>query len=96
MSNNPPPLIPFPFSFDEFCQRLSRNTAQLITKFLNNLIDISVVPFPLETFPGDIFTIPFIREHHDSCGYYLDTESLTENPDEPPLSIPFTSMSRSS
>ena len=71
MSNNPPPLLPFPIAFNDTHQRLSRDTDQPITKFLNILIYSSTIPLPFETYPEGICTIPFIREHHISLLHRL-------------------------
>ena len=38
-----------------------------------------------------MYTIPLIREQHESYLYNIDTHSLVETPDEPSFSIPFTS-----
>ena len=84
------PLIPLPFILNT-SQRITRDTSQTLTQFLNNLIYNSTTPLFFETYPEDIYTIPLIREHHDSYLYYIDTHSLIPNSEEPPFSIPFTS-----
>ena len=89
------PLIPLPFVFNT-SQRVTRDISQTLTQFLNNLIYNSTTPLSFETYPEDIHTIPLIREHHDSYLYYIDTHSLFENSEEPPLSIPFTSFTNRS
>ena len=90
MSDPPSTLIPLPFVFDNTHHRVTRNLSQTLSEFLINLIN-STVPLSFETFPEDIYTIPLIREHHDSYSYYIDTHLIVETPDEPPFSIPFTS-----
>ena len=85
------PLIPLPFVFNT-TQRITRDVSQTLTQFLNNLIYNSTTPLPFETYPEDIYTTPLIREHHDSYLYYIETHSLVLNSEEPPFSIPFTSL----
>ena len=84
------PLIPLPFVFNS-SQRVTRDISQTLTQFLNNLIYNSTTPLSFETYPEDIYTIPLIREHHDSYLFYIDTLSLVANSEELPFSIPFTS-----
>ena len=91
MDDPPPPSIPPPFSFDDSYSRLSRNTTQIFTKYPKSLIYNSTNPLSSETHTEDIYTIPLIREHHNSYLYHIDTHSLVETPDEPSFSIPFTS-----
>ena len=91
MSDPPSPLIPLPFACDNTSQPITRELSHTLSKFLNNLIYNSTAPLSFETYPEDISTIPFIREHQDSYLHYIDTHSLVEAPDEPPFSIPFTS-----
>ena len=91
MSDPPSPLIPLPFACDNTSQPITRELSHTLSKFLNNLIYNSTAPLSFETYPEDIYTIPFIREHQDSFLHYIDTHSLVEAPDEPPFSIPFTS-----
>ena len=91
MDDPPPPLIPFRFSFDESHSRISRDTTQILTKYLKNLVLYSTVPISFETYLEDVYTKLLIREHHDSYLYFLDTQLLVETPDEPSFSIPFTS-----
>ena len=85
------PLIPLPFVFNT-TQRITRDVSQTLTQFLNNLIYNSTTPLSFETYPEDIYTAPLIREHHDSYLYYIETHSLVLNSEEPPFSIPFTSL----
>ena len=85
------PLIPLPFVFNT-PQRVTRDVSQTLTQFLNNLIYNSTTPLSFETYPEDIYTAPLIREHHDSYLYYIETHSLVLNSEEPPFSIPFTSL----
>ena len=85
------PLIPLPFVFNT-SQRITRDVSQTLTQFLNNLIYNSTTPLSFETYPEDIYTTPLIREHHDSYLYYIETHSLVLNSEEPPFSIPFTSL----
>ena len=85
------PLIPLPFVFNT-SHRITRDVSQTLTQFLNNLIYNSTTPLPFETYPEDIYTTPLIREHHDSYLYYIETHSLVPNSEEPPFSIPFTSL----
>ena len=85
------PLISLPFVFNT-SQRVTRDISQTLTQFLNNLIYNSTTPLSFETYPEDIYTTPLIREHHDSYSYYIDTHSLVANSEEPPFSIPFTSL----
>ena len=85
------PLIPLPFVFNT-SQRVTRDTSQTLTQFLNNLIYNSTTHLPFETYPEDIYTFPLISEHHDSYLYYIDTRSLIANTEEIPFSIPFTSL----
>ena len=89
------PLIPLPFVFNT-SQRVTRDISQTLTQFLNNLIYNSTTPLSFETYPEDIYTIPLIREHHDSYLYYIDTHSLVANSEEPPFSISFTSSTNRS
>ena len=89
------PLIPLPFVFNS-SQRVTRDISQTLTQFLNNLIYNSTTPLSFETYPEDIYTIPLIREHHDSYLYYIDTHSLVANSEELPFSIPFTSSTNRS
>ena len=89
------PLIPLPFVFNT-SQRVTRDISQTLTQFLNNLNYNSTTPLSFETYPEDIYTIPLIREHHDSYLYYIDTHSLVANSEEPPFSIPFTSSTNRS
>ena len=91
MPDPPSPLFPLPFVCDNTSQRITREHAQTLSKFLNNLIYISTAPLWFETYPEDTYTILLIREHHDSYLYYIDTRSLVETHVEPPFSIPFTS-----
>ena len=88
-------LIPLPFVFNT-SQRVTRDISQTLTQFLNNLIYNSTTPLSFETYPEDIYTIPLIREHHDSYLYYIDTHSLVANSEEPPFPIPFTSFTNRS
>ena len=85
------PLIPLPFAFNT-PQGVTRDVSQTLTQFLNNLIYNSTTPLSFETYPEDIYTAPLIREHHDSYLYYIETHSLVLNSEEPPFSIPFTSL----
>ena len=87
----PPPLIRLPFAIDPFRSRLSRENTNILTRFLEHLIYNSTVPLSFGSYSEDIYTISLIRQHHDSCLFYIDTNSLTFNPDEPPFSLPFTS-----
>ena len=89
------PLIPLPFVFNT-SQRVTRDISQTLTQFLNNLIYNSTTPLSFETYPEDIYTTPLIREHHDSYFYYIETHSLVLNSEEPPFSIPFTSLTNRS
>ena len=89
------PLIPLPFALNT-SQRITREISHTLTQFLNNLIYNSTTPLSFETYPEDIYTIPLIREHHDSYLYYIDTGSLLPNSEEPPFSIPFTSQTNPS
>ena len=85
------PLIPLPF-VSNTSQRITCDVSQTLIQFLNNLIYNSTTPLPFETYPEDIYTTPLIREHHDSYLYYIETHSLVLNSEEPPFSIPFTSL----
>ena len=85
------PLIPLPFVFNT-SQRVTRDISQTLAQFLNNLIYNSTTPLSFETYPEDIYTTPLISEHLDSYLYYIDTHSLVLNSEEPPFSIPFTSL----
>ena len=76
----PSPLFPLPFAFDTTHYRITRELSNTIPKFLRNLIYNSFVPLSFETYPEDIYTIPLIREHHDSYLYYIDTHSVVETP----------------
>ena len=89
-SPTPPPKSP-PFVCDNTSHRITGELSQTPSKYPKNLIYNSTAPLSFETYPEDIYTIPLIREHHDSYLYYIDTHSLVETPDEPPFSIPFTS-----
>ena len=89
------PLIPLPFVFNT-SQRVTRDISQTLTQFLNNIIYNSTTPLSFETYPEDIYTIPLIREHHDSYLYYIETHSLVANSEEPLFSIPFTSFTNRS
>ena len=89
MDNPPPPLIPLPFFIDDSHSRISRETTQVFKQILETTY-IYLHPF-FETYPEDIYTIPLIREHHDACLYYIDTQKLAETPDETCFSILFTS-----
>ena len=91
MSDPPSPLLPLPFSFNDTHHILSRDNAHILSKFLKNLIHNSTVPLYFETYQDNIYTIPLIREYHDSYLYYNDTHSVVETPDQPSFSIPFTS-----
>ena len=89
MSDPPSPFIPLPFVCDNTHHRVTRELSQILSKFLNNLIYNSTVPLSFENFLEDIYTIPLIREHHDSYLYYIDTHSVVETPEEPSfLSLP--------
>ena len=83
MIDVPSHLTPLPFSFDDTHHRLSRDTSQILTKLLKSLIYSTTTPLPFESYPEDIYSIPLIREHHDSYLHYIDTHSLVETPDEP-------------
>ena len=85
------PLIPLPFVFNT-SQHVTRDISQTLTQFLNNPFYNSTTPLSFETYPEDIYTTPLIREHNDSYLYYFDTHSLVVNSEEPPFSIPFTSL----
>ena len=85
------PLIPLPFVFNT-SHRVTRDISQTLTQFLNNLIYNSTTPLSFETYSEDNYTTPLIRDHHDSYLYYIDTHSLVLNSEEPPFSIPFTSL----
>ena len=76
MSDPPSPLIPLTFVCNNTSQPNTRELLQTLSKILNNLIYNSIAPLPFETYPEDIYTIPLIREHHDSNLYYIDTHSL--------------------
>ena len=91
MTNPIQPLIPLPFVFNTY-QRVTRDISQTLTQFLTNLIYNSTTPLSFETYPEDIYTTPPFREHHDFYLYYIDTHSLVANSEEPPFSIPFTSL----
>ena len=91
LSDPPSPLVPLPFVCNNTSQRTTREISHTLSKFLNNLIYTSTARLSFETYPEDIYTIPLIREHHDSYFYYIDTHSLVASPEEPPFSIPFTS-----
>ena len=95
MTDRIQPLIPLPFVFNT-SQRVTRDISQTLTQFLNNLIYNSTTPLPFETYPEDIYTTPLICEHHDSYLYYIETHSLVLNSEEPPFSIPFTSLTNRS
>ena len=66
MSDPPSPLNPRPFVCNNTSQRITRELSQFLSKFPNNLIYNSTAPLSFETYPEDIYTIPLIREHHDS------------------------------
>ena len=85
------PLIPLLFVFNT-SQRVTRDISQTLTQFPNNFIYNSTTSLSFETYPEDIYTTPLIREHHDSSLYYIDTHSLVVYSEEPPFSIPFTSL----
>ena len=87
---DPKSLIPLPFVLN-ISQRITRDISQTLIQFLDNSIYNSTTPLSFETYPEDIYTTPLIREHHDPYLYYIDTDSLVPNPEEPPFSIPFTS-----
>ena len=91
MNDQHPPLIPLPFSIIDSHSRLKRKTTKTLTKFFKNLIYNSTVPLSSEAYREDIYSIPHVRDHHDSNLYYLDTHPLVETPDEPSFSNPFTS-----
>ena len=73
----PPPLISLPLALDSFRSRLSRENTQILIRLLKIIIYNSTVPFSFEPCREDIYTIPFIREHHGSYHFYIDTHSLT-------------------
>ena len=85
------PIQPLPFLFNT-SHRVTRDISQTLTQFPNNLIYNSTTPLSFETYPEDFYTTPLIREHHDSYLYYIDTHFLVANFEEPPFSIPFTSL----
>ena len=85
------PLIPLPFVFNT-SQRVTRDISQTLTQFLNNLIYNFTTPLSFQTYPEDTYTTFLIREHHESYLYYIDTHSLVLISEEPPFSIPFTSL----
>ena len=66
MSDPPSPLIPLSFVCDNTSHRITRELSQTLSKFLNNLIYNSTTPLSFETFSEDIYTLPLIREHHNS------------------------------
>ena len=76
--------IPLPFSIDDSTSRFSRDTTQILTKFLKNRIYNFTVLLSFETYPEEIYTIPRIRENFS----YIDTHSLVETPDEPSSASP--------
>ena len=91
MSDPPSPLVLLAFVCNNTSQRITRELSHTLSNFLNNLIYNSTAPLSFETYPEGIYTIPLVREHHESYLYYFDTHSLVATPDEPPFSIRFTS-----
>ena len=59
-------LLHLPFAFDDTHYRFTRDTFQILSNILENLIYNYTVPLSFETYPEDIHTLPLIREHHDS------------------------------
>ena len=61
---------------NESSQIVTRDVTKLITQFTENLIYNTITPLKFERFPEDVFTLPLIREHHDSYLFYIATHSL--------------------
>ena len=54
---------------------------ELYPNILNNLFYNSTISLPFETNPEDFYTLPLIREHHDSHLYFINSHPLPEIPD---------------
>ena len=87
MNDQPPCLLQLLYSIHDSHSRVSLETTKKLTKFHKNRIYISTVPLSLEAYPEDIYTLPVMREHHDSYLSYRDTLSLVETSDD--SSFPF-------
>ena len=82
--------LPNPFRINaDSTQIVTRDTTKYITQFTENLRYNTITPLPFEKFPEDIFTLPLIREHHDSYLFYIATHSLDQEDYNRPFSIYF-------
>ena len=82
--------LSLPFTIDQSSNATTtRNTNDSLKKFTTNLHYNIITPLPFEQFPEDIFTVPLVREHHDSYLYYIHTHTLIEDSSFLPISIIF-------
>ena len=68
-------MFPTPFTLTTE-KRQNRSLIQDVTTFLNNIIFQYKNPFPFETEPHTVHTIPLAREHCDSPLYYIRYKTL--------------------
>ena len=91
MSDPLSPLLPLPFAFDDTHHRLTRDAAQILSKFLKTFIYNSTVPLSFEIFSRKIFTLYPSSVNITTHISITLTHSVVETTDEPSFSIPFTS-----
>ena len=72
LTDHPPTLLPLPLVFPDFHSRISCDTSQILTSLPRKPIHNLTVRLCFETDPEVFYTIPLIREHHDSYLYYID------------------------
>ena len=84
-------LNPFRINRDS-TQIITRAITKYITQFTDNLRYNTVNPLQFERFPEDIFTLPLVREHHDSYLFYIATHSLDQEDHNRPFSLYFQTL----
>ena len=79
--------------FLPFChftrKTFSRNLRKDINTFFHNLIYNSTKPLPFENLPTNIYSVPLVREHHDSYLCYLYSKQITHESEDPTIKITF-------
>ena len=81
-------MLPIPFTLTTE-KRQNRSLIQDVTPFLNNIIFQYTNPFPFETEPHTVHTIPLAQEHCDSYLYYFRYETLKITSSQNPFQVIF-------
>ena len=81
-------MLPIPFTVSSQYRSI-RSFTQDVIPSLKNLIFQYTNPFPFETEPHSIYTIPLLREHLDSYLYYIRYKTIDITPSQQPFQIIF-------